>query len=150
MLYLVVLVGISNLRKNTKPMTTQEIADKVKLLNISSRKIEAAIGFSRNNLNRHLKHPEKMSAKVARQLEVFIEQQTKPTISYLKCEYDAQLILLKSLGITIEGQLFEQAMNAVIFLAGELKGQVQKLTKENEELRKSTATWSGRMQNRRA
>lgn len=51
------------------------------------------------------------------------------TIPYLKSEYEGQLIRLKSLGITTEGQTFEQAINAVIFMAGEYKGKISEFEK---------------------
>lgn len=58
----------------------------------------------------------------------------KESYPYLMLEKDGQIIRLKSLGITTEGQTFEQAVNAVIFMAGEYKGKCADLEKQLGEM----------------
>lgn len=118
-------------------MEANEILEKLRILigtGMRVSTIEAAIKMPKNNLSGIISGSKKFPPRWQKNIQEWLESLEKPsTVPYLVTEQEGQLIRLQSLGITTEGQTFEQAVNAVIFLAGEYKGRCQELEKAAAE-----------------
>lgn len=119
-------------------MSVDEIFEKLSLLIQTGARpswIEKKAGLPTNNLSSVLSGKKKMPEKWKNKLVPFLDGLEKPsTFNYLISEQEAQLIMMKSLGIPVDsGSTFEQLVNAVIFLAGDYKGKWQEEVKKGKE-----------------
>lgn len=71
------------------------------------------------------------------------EDEPDSEYKYLVSEKEGQGIRMKSLGISLESQTFEQAVNAVIFLAGDYKGKYEQSQHLYQKLLAEKVTWAG-------